>query len=152
MKGKVLGYNKENQTGVITSEEGKRYTFSRADWESPNEPVPNASVDFETEDNRAVGIYRVGGALSNVANDGLSKKWVATILAFIAGWIGVHKFYLGYTKQGIIMLASFLLGWILLGIPSVIVSIIGFIEFCLYLTKSDEAFEETYIHNSRPWF
>lgn len=34
--------------------------------------------------------------------DQKSKKLVAGILAILLGAIGVHKFYLGYTKEGVI--------------------------------------------------
>ncbi|GGB47196.1 hypothetical protein GCM10011502_20670 [Oceanisphaera marina] len=74
------------------------------------------------------------------------------MFAFFLGAFGAHKFYLGYTKQGVIMLLVFLLGFILLGLPSIVIGIIAFVEFILYLVKSDEEFEQTYIVGSKPWF
>ncbi|WP_268236658.1 TM2 domain-containing protein [Oceanisphaera marina] len=76
----------------------------------------------------------------------------AALFAFFLGAFGAHKFYLGYTKQGVIMLLVFLLGFILLGLPSIVIGIIAFVEFILYLVKSDEEFEQTYIVGSKPWF
>ncbi|EKO3643061.1 TM2 domain-containing protein [Vibrio metschnikovii] len=81
-----------------------------------------------------------------------SKKIVAALLAFFFGSLGVHKFYLGYIKQGLIMLFAFLLGFLLLGIPSAIIGIIAFVEFLIYVTRSDEEFEQTYILSRKPWF
>ncbi len=150
MKGKILGYNKESQTGLISAEDGKRYHFSRADWQSPNEPTVHANVDFEVKDTQAVDIYRANVTL--VSPDGISRKWIAALSALILGAFGVHKFYLGYQKQGIIMLMSSTVGAILFGIPTVIMLIIAFIEFIIYITKSEELFEETYITGRRPWF
>ena len=35
---------------------------------------------------------------------GAEKKIVAGILAILLGALGIHKFYLGYTKEGVIQL------------------------------------------------
>ncbi|WP_413702474.1 hypothetical protein ACLKMH_16425 [Psychromonas sp. KJ10-10] len=50
------------------------------------------------------------------------------------------------------MLLVFLFGFILLGIPSMIIGVIAFIEFIMYLTKSDEEFEQIYVQGNKPWF
>ncbi len=73
---------------------------------------------------------------------GSEKKIVAGILL---GSLGVHKFYLGYTKEGIIQLV---IGVVTCGIGG----IIGFIEGILYLTKSDEDFVATYVTGKKGWF
>jgi TM2 domain-containing membrane protein YozV len=74
---------------------------------------------------------------------GAEKKVVAGILAILLGAFGVHKFYLGYTKEGIIQL---LLSLVCIG------GLIGVIEGILYLTKSDEEFVATYINGRKGWF
>ena len=73
------------------------------------------------------------------------KKMIAGILGILLGGLGVHKFYLGYTQTGIIQLIS---GVLTCGIGG----IIGLIEGIIYLTKSDEEFEETYVVNQKQWF
>lgn len=73
-----------------------------------------------------------------------SKRVVAGILGICLGWLGAHKFYLGYTTPGIIQLAlGFCLG---LG------GLIGVIEGIIYLTKSDEEFYQTYQVGKKEWF
>lgn len=73
------------------------------------------------------------------------KKVVAGILGILLGTFAIHKFYLGYTKAGVIQLV--------LGIVSCgIVGIVGFIEGIIYLTKSDEEFDKTYVQNQKEWF
>jgi TM2 domain-containing membrane protein YozV len=75
---------------------------------------------------------------------GAEKKMVAGILAILVGSFGVHKFYLGYTKAGIIQIVlSFLCG---------IGSIIAIIEGIIYLTKSDADFVATYVTGKKEWF
>ena len=73
-----------------------------------------------------------------------TKKVAAGVLAILLGGLGIHKFYLGYTVAGIIQLClSFLCG---------IGGLIGLIEGIIYLVKSDDEFEQTYILNQREWF
>ena len=80
------------------------------------------------------------------------NKWVAAILAFLFGILGVHKFYLGKKQAGVIMLVASLVGLILLGIPTLIVSIIAFVEFVIYLVKDEQKFHEDYVVGDRAWF
>lgn len=73
------------------------------------------------------------------------KKLIAGLLGILLGTFAVHKFYLGYTKVAVIQL---IIGIVTCGIGG----LIGFIEGILYLTKSDEEFEETYVRNQKEWF
>jgi TM2 domain-containing membrane protein YozV len=82
-----------------------------------------------------------------------SKKVPAGICGILLGALGVHKFILGYTTEGAIMLAVSLVGGIVTcGIASSVVAIVGLIEGIIYLTKSDEDFVKTYVQNKKPWF
>jgi TM2 domain-containing membrane protein YozV len=74
---------------------------------------------------------------------GAEKKIVAGILGILLGGLGIHKFYLGYTKQGIIQI---ILSFFCVG------GLIGLIEGIIYLTKSDEDFVKTYIEGKKGWF
>ena len=78
-----------------------------------------------------------------------SKKLVAGITAIFLGALGVHKFILGYTTQGVILLLVSVLS---LGILAIVTGIIGLIEGIVYLTKSDHEFESVYVKGRRPWF
>jgi len=75
-----------------------------------------------------------------------NKKVVAGVLAILLGYLGVHKFILGYTTEGIIQIV---LSLVTCGIAG---SLIGIIEGIIYLTKTDEEFYETYQANKRGWF
>ena len=88
-------------------------------------------------------------ALTDWKEMGADKKIVAGILAILVGSLGVHKFVLGYTTEGVIML---LVTVLTCGIAGVVMSIIGIIEGIMYLTKSDEDFVRMYIQNKKGWF
>ena len=147
MKGKILDYSIQNSSGVISGDDGKRYNFNSSEWKSDKNPTANQIVDFSIDEENATGIY-----LEKNTNSSEKSKIVAALLAFFLGGLGFHKFYLGCTTAGIIMLLVFVLGFVLLGIPSVIIGIIAFIEAILYIVKSDDDFQEKYVDNKRCWF
>lgn len=87
-----------------------------------------------------------------ILNSNDNKKMLAGILGILLGWLGVHKFILGYNKEGVILLICGILGFFTCGITSLISSVIGIIEGIMYLTKSDDEFYQTYQVGKKPWF
>jgi len=74
-----------------------------------------------------------------------NKKVLAGIMGILFGGFGIHKFILGYAKEGILQIVITI-------VTCGIGSLVGFIEGIIYLTKSDQEFYETYQVNKRPWF
>ena len=86
-----------------------------------------------------------------------NKKVLTGILAILLGQLGVHKFILGYNKEGGILLGLWIVGAVLtcVGIGVLLLwalGLIGLIEGIIYLTKSDEEFYNTYQVGKKPWF
>lgn len=84
------------------------------------------------------------------------KKLITGICGIVLGCLGVHKFILGYTTAGMIMLLvtlipPFISCGILFFTPAVM-ALIGLIEGIIYLTKTDEEFSKMYIENQKHWF
>ena len=73
------------------------------------------------------------------------KKLAAGLLGIFAGIFGANKFYLGYINQGLIQI-------VLNVCTCEAASVIPFIEGIIYLTMSDEQFDQTYIQNKKGWF
>ncbi len=114
-----------------------------------NKDLEDKAKDFAEEAKETVNEF--AESAKEAFDSGENKKLLAGILGIVLGWAGVHKFILGYTKEGVIMLAISLLGWFLCGIPTTIVAIVGLIEGIMYLTKSDEEFYNTYQVGKKPW-
>lgn len=153
MRGEVLAFNAQTSTGLITSDEGTRYEFAGSDVPEHFSMIKEgAIVDFTPEDARATSIYVINRAQSGLLSDNRKEKIVAALLAFFLGGLGIHKFYLGKKNAGIIMLVASLGGVILLFIPTVVMSIIAFIEAIIYLVKSEDEFQRDYVEGDKSWF
>jgi TM2 domain-containing membrane protein YozV len=96
----------------------------------------------------ATGPGEYSGATSGEAATD-SKRILAGILAIVLGSLGVHKFILGMTTPGLIMLAVSLVSC---GFAAPIVHIIGIIEGIIYLTKTDAEFHQVYEVEKKAWF
>jgi TM2 domain-containing membrane protein YozV len=88
-----------------------------------------------------------------------ANKIPAGVCGILLGGFGVHKFILGYSGAGVIMLTVTLgaifggfltcgLLWPFIGI----MHLIGLIEGIVYLCKSDEDFVRTYVDAKKEWF
>lgn len=117
------------------------------------EEAKESAGEFKEEAKKTAEEFREG--LKTAGGD--NKKILAGILGILFGSLGIHKFILGYNKEGVILLAITLIGYATtcLGVGLVffwIPGLIGLIEGIIYLTKSDEEFYNTYQVGKKPWF
>ena len=80
---------------------------------------------------------------------GAKSKIAAGLLGIFIGCLGIHKFYLGYTKEAVIML---LVSILTCGLGATVMWIISLVEGIIYLTKSDEEFDRLYVQEHKGWF
>ncbi len=57
MKGKILDYSIQESKGIISGDDGQRYSFENREWKSSELPKVNQVVDFEVDEKNAKGIY-----------------------------------------------------------------------------------------------
>jgi TM2 domain-containing membrane protein YozV len=148
MRGQVLGVDARTGEGLVAGQDGQRYRFAPEDWAHRREPVIGGEVDFEASNDRALSVYpmpvagtpgprRAVPPTAAQAND--RNKYVAALLAFLIGTLGIHRFYLGRTGSGIVMLV---LGITVIGL--VLTLPWAFIDMIRYLMMSDEEFAVRY--------
>ncbi len=139
----MLLLNTFNQQIIIMSEENKDL----------GDKAEEAANDFAEGAKKTANEFSEG--LKNAGGE--NKKILVGVLAIILGSLGVHKFLLGYNKEGFILLGAsvisyalvcLIIGAFLIYIPM----LIGLIEGIIYLTKSDEEFYNTYQVGKKPWF
>jgi TM2 domain-containing membrane protein YozV len=83
--------------------------------------------------------------LTEVSN----KKLAAGLLGIFLGSFGIHKFVVGYTKAGLIML---LVTVLTCGVAGFVMGLIGVIEGIIYLTQTPQEFKATYLEGRKEWF
>jgi phage shock protein PspC (stress-responsive transcriptional regulator) len=57
MKGKILDFSVAEGKGLISGDDGNRYTFAGKEWKSQGLPNAGTRVDFDTEGKTAIGVY-----------------------------------------------------------------------------------------------
>ena len=150
MRGTVLSYEDYTAAGLISGDDGARYAFTRGDLQNGMRMIaPGTTVDFQVSDGKAYSVYALAGSMNGQIGD--KNKIAAALLAFFVGVWGIHKFYLGKTGAGVIMLLCGTIGWLLI-IPGFAMVIIAFVEFIIYLTKSDQEFYADYVVGDKSWF
>jgi TM2 domain-containing membrane protein YozV len=150
MRGQVLGVDTRTGDGIVTGEDGRRYSFKPLDWAAQGEPAVGMQVDFETHESRALSIFPVPGAppppvavpapaQRQSAGRPDRDRYVAAILAFLVGALGIHRFYLGRVGSGIVMLllTCTVIG-MFLSVPWALIDMIR------YLVMSDGEFAARY--------
>lgn len=130
---------------------------------APNPPDPQASESPAPEQAPSAAPAPVAppaAAGPSSTAEIQNKKLVAGLFGILLGGLGIHKFYLGYQQEGIIMLLVTVVGGgvgsaITCGLAApviIVMPVIGLIEGILYLTKSDQEFMATYVTGRKPWF
>lgn len=147
-----------DETGELREEaREKAKEFGEKAREKANEfkeDTKEAAGDFKEEARKTAEEFSDG---FKSVSQGDNKKILAGILAIVLGWAGIHKFILGYQKEGAIMLVISVIGMVLscIGIGVFLIwatYLIGLVEGIIYLTKSDEDFYNTYQVGRKPWF
>lgn len=127
----------------------------------PTEPDPYAGEtdpQYEPDPRYDEPAYAVGGQGIPDRSEASSKKLAAGLCAILLAGLGIHKFILGYTNAGVIMLvvtvASATIGSCLIFpfLAVIAMSVISIAEGIIYLTKSDEEFYQTYMVGRKEWF
>ncbi len=166
MKGQILDFSVQTNSGVVSGDDGNRYSFTGNDWQESSVPQRGQRVDFQPDADMATGIYVDPLAAATPVTSGTGtphakSKVVAGLLAIFLGGFGIHKFYLGYLGAGFLFLALWLVTLVsactiiglVVAIPlGLVIGIIALVEGIIYLTKSDEDFHQTYVVNQRMFF
>ena len=132
---------------MVAGDDGVRYRFKPEDWAHRGEPAVGMYVDFETHENRALSIFPVPSknatavptAAAPAAPQTDRNKYVAALIAFLFGPLGIHRFYLGRIGTGVLMLIlSVSVIGLALSVPWALIDMVR------YLVMSDREFAARY--------
>lgn len=142
MRGQVLGVDVTTGEGVVSGDDGRRYTFTQGDWAAARQPAVGLPVDFVTDGARALKLFPLPAPAGLVAATTAvtdRNKLVAALLAFFLGTLGIHRFYLGRNGSGVLMLVlSLTVVGLIVTMPWALVDMVR------YLVMPDEEFAQRY--------
>lgn len=119
-----------------------------ADWK-PLSSFPELDAELKASPPPTIAPPPAVPPAAYASNPRASNKIPAGICGIILGGLGVHKFILGYTGTGVIMLLVSVLSC---GTLYPVMHIIGLIEGIIYLAKSDDEFVRLYVDGRKEWF
>ncbi|MDX5586378.1 MAG: TM2 domain-containing protein [Aureibaculum sp.] len=157
---KNLGEEAKDAAKKAAKKASEKASELKEDAKEVFEDVKDDAKEFAEDAKETAKDFKEGAkeAFDNLSKaGGENKKILAGILAIVLGSLGVHKFILGYQKEGLILLGVSVVGYATLCLAIgafilMVTGIIGLIEGIIYLTKSDEEFYQTYQVNKKPWF
>jgi phage shock protein PspC (stress-responsive transcriptional regulator) len=124
MKGKLLDFSIADGKGLISGDDGNRYTFLSKEWKARAHPVAGARVDFDVDGKTAVGVY-VDDDIPPAKSSGPAKLderysslYCSSDEKFLFGLCGglAHKYGLPTAAMRLIVFLSlfFFVGWLYL--------------------------------------
>ena len=88
MKGKILDYNIQESKGIISGDDGQRYSFENKDWKASELPKVNQVVDFEIDELNAKNIYAQTVQQSN-SNSADGKNITFPLISLVSSIVGI---------------------------------------------------------------
>jgi hypothetical protein len=94
--GIIKAYDPETKTGSITS--GKEvFEFEIGDWIANAPPEQGDQVKYDL---RGVKPYNINLYVATLNKENaVKRKSIAVVLALLLGFVGAHRFYLGYYRM-----------------------------------------------------
>lgn len=97
VKGNIIGFDPDTNTGAISGHDGKRYDFVTAEWHGQARPRQGDIVDFQPSGDRATQIYLVDAEyvqpsfsefyFSPHGRISRSQYWLRWVLPVVGIWI-----------------------------------------------------------------
>lgn len=103
MKGKII--SQDQGSYFISDDNGKSYQFLSKDWLGKNPPKIGDIVDFICEGNTIKSVFPLSSE-----DQPQKSKVILAVVCFCLGALGIHRFMVGKTGTGIVMLILSLFG------------------------------------------
>jgi len=100
MKGEVIGFDPDTNTGAITGHDGQRYDFVRLDWRSPGRPARGTEVDFVAEGERATQIYPAVARYDPAEGSTAQIVYILYLVSLVFGVTGIVGVIMAYVNRG----------------------------------------------------
>jgi uncharacterized membrane protein len=100
MRGDVLGFDPETNSGAISGHDGQRYEFVRLEWRGAGLPVRGLAVDFVAEGGRATQIYPLGGQFDPQEATAANTVYILYLVGLIVPLTPIVGVIMAYVQHG----------------------------------------------------
>ena len=85
MKGDVLGFDPDINTGAISGHDGQRYDFVRLEWHGPGLPGRGETVDFVADGKQATQIYPLVSRFDSAEGAEANTVYILYLVSLLIG-------------------------------------------------------------------
>ena len=99
MKGNVLAFDPESNTGAISGHDGQRYGFVMLEWRGPRRPSPGETVDFVADGARAMQIFPLEGRFNAADADTANVVYILYLVSLLVGLTSIVGVIMAYVNR-----------------------------------------------------
>ncbi|GAA4659387.1 TM2 domain-containing protein [Bartonella pachyuromydis] len=114
MRGIII--SQDQGTYLVSGDDGRRYQFATWDWLGKNPPRVGDNIDFVCEGDNVNSVFPL------LQQDTEPSKPMLSLICWVSGVFGVHRFMVGKVKTGALMLvlSLTLVGLMITGIWTIV--------------------------------
>ena len=99
MKGTVIGFDPDTNTGAIGGQDGNRYDFVRLDWRGSERPFHGTAVDFVAEGMNARQIYPAGPPFDLRQGETAKIVYILYLVSLAVGVTAIVGLVMAYVNR-----------------------------------------------------
>jgi uncharacterized membrane protein len=99
MRGRILGFDPDTNTGAIGGDDGQRYDFARIDWHGGTGPTHGIAIDFIPAGQRATQIYPVVAAFDPGEGSTANTVYILYLVSLILGVTAIVGLVMAYVNR-----------------------------------------------------
>ena len=100
MRGTIIGFDADTNTGAISGEDGGRYDFVRLEWRGGRQPSRGTVVDFVPEGMQARQVYAVNAGGNPAEGDTAKLIYILYLASLIVGITAIVGVIMAYVNRG----------------------------------------------------
>ena len=100
MRGTIIGFDPDTNTGAISGADGGRYDFVRLEWQGAGQPSRGAVIDFVPDGMQARQIHAVNAPGNPAEGDTAKLIYILYLASLIVGITAIVGVIMAYVNRG----------------------------------------------------
>jgi uncharacterized membrane protein len=99
MKGTVLGFDPDSNTGAISGHDGIRYDFATIEWRGQSRPSRGETVDFVADGQRATQIFPLAARYDPAEGGTANIVYILYLVSLVVGITSIVGVIIAYVNR-----------------------------------------------------